>query len=522
VPDIIFHNGTILTMNPASPRASALAVRNGRILAVDDEDEVLASREKHTTVVNLQGRCLTPGIHDSHVHLTQHGLALSRLDLHEAPTLAAGLEHIAERAAELPAGSWILGSGFSTSRWGVRSLTKEQLDRAAPHHPALLTSQDMHSAWANSLALEQAGIHAGTPDPENGTLVRDERGAPSGLLLEHATALVRRVVPEPSDTELLEASRRAGEDFARLGITTVHHMAAEPAAYWRQLALAASRDDFPLRVWACIPHEDAEHATAVGLATGQGGARFTVGGAKFFADGALGSLTAWMLEPYAGTRETGMAVDGPEVLAGRLPLVIEAGLTPVIHAIGDAANRAVLDTLEATRSQWQAKALRPRLEHAQHLHPADVSRFAKLGVTASMQPDHLTFDARRIRELLPDRLSRAYAINSLLRSGAHVAFGSDTPVASPDWRRGLLAATRRCGADGRVLNEDECLSVEEALAAHTRGAAYAINREHRSGQLKVGFDADLTVLSHDPTVSTEALEVHGAMLAGRWTKELAW
>ena len=263
------------------------------------------------------------------------------------------------------------------------------------------------------------GVHAGTPDPENGTILRDADGEPNGGLLEHAATLIARVVPPPDDATLAEAVRRAGEDLARLGITTVHHMAYESPDGWRMMAHAASREGYPLRVWACIDQENAEHAAAIGLATGQGGDRFMIGGAKFFADGALGSLTAWMLEPYDGTHELGMPVHGPEVLAARLPVVIDAGLTPVTHAIGDAANRAILDALEATKPLWEAKGLRPRIEHAQHLHPDDIPRFGQLGVIASLQPYHLVFDAkthqeastwprgRRLRHAQPPRLRGA-------------------------------------------------------------------------------------------------------------------
>ena len=520
MPDLIFYNGSILTMDASNPRVSALAVRGGRILALGTAEEMLALARRDTERIDLEGRCLLPGFHDSHVHLSAHGLELSRLNLSRAETLEEGLELIQSRAAELPAGEWLLGSGFSTSRWDVQALAKEPLDRVAPHHPVFLRSQDHHSAWVNSAALARAGVNADTPDPPNGAILRDAGGEPNGGLLEHAAALISRAVPPPGDAALGEAVRRAGGDLARLGITTVHHMAYEAPDGWRMMAHAASRDDYPLRVWACIDQENAEHAAAIGLSTGQGGSRFMIGGAKFFADGALGSLTAWMLEPYSGTDERGMPVHGPEVLAERLPVVIAAGLTPVTHAIGDAANRAILDALAATKSLWAAKGLRPRVEHAQHLHPDDVPRFGELGVVASLQPYHLVFDAKRIKKLLPDRMGGAYAMRSLLASNAPLAFGSDTPVADPDVRLGLLAACRRLGADGEVLNPQELLSPDDALLAYTRGAAYAIGREERSGRLRPGFDADLTILSHDPLVSLDGLEVMGAMLAGAWTRPL--
>lgn len=519
--DVIFTNGTVLTMNPELPLAEALVVRGGRIAAVGSVQDVQSLNRPETQQVDLAGGCLMPGFHDSHVHLTQHGLELSRLKLDRTPSLGGALEQIGERAALQEVGSWLIGSGFSTSRWGVRTLGREELDPLTPEHPVYLSSQDHHSAWVNSRALEAAGIHRDTPDPPDGIIVRDESGEPTGLLLERAMTLVSRVLPQPSDEELRNALVRAGENLADLGITTVHHMDYEPTEYWRQLALAASQETFPVRVWACIAQEMLEHAAALGLATGQGGERFTIGGAKFFADGALGSLTAWMLEPYTGSDECGVAVHGPEVLAERLPMAIEAGLTPVIHAIGDAANRAVLDALTQTREAWRAKGLRPRIEHVQHLHPADLARFAELGVTASMQPYHMAFDAKRIRELLPERASGAYALRSLLDSGAQLAFGSDTPVADPDVRLGLLSACQREDEQGEVFYPQEALSTVEALAAYTRGAAWAIGRERRSGQLRPGFDADLVVLSDNPLEQLSGWQVQGTMVAGRWSKPLA-
>ncbi|MDZ7705426.1 MAG: amidohydrolase [Trueperaceae bacterium] len=521
MPDIIFYNGTILTIDPDAPQVEALAVRSGRILARGTKDELADMARPDTTWVDLDGRCLLPGFHDSHVHLTRHGLELSRLDLSSTPTQARALEQVAERAADLPVGSWILGSGFATSRWNVDTLHKEDLDRAAPEHPVLLQSQDHHSAWANSAALRLANVHVDTPDPQHGTIERHPDGDPSGLLLERAVELVFNAVPEPSAAELADALDAAAKDLARLGVTTVHHMAYEPASYWRALGLRASREDYPLRVWACVPQEDAESAAAIGLATGQGGERFCVGGAKFFVDGALGSLTAAMLEPYLGTTTTGVFVHGPDILAERLPIVIDAGLTPVVHAIGDAATRAVIDALEATLPQWQAKHLRPRVEHVQHLHPDDVSRFARLGAVASVQPSHLIFDAKRIRDKLGDRVHHAYPLRSLLNAGVHLAFGSDTPVAKPDTLESLRAACRRLDPDGAPLSPGESLAPDQALTAYTWGAAYAIGREHRSGQLRTGFDADFTVLSHNPLVSLDALSVEGTMVAGMWTLPLS-
>lgn len=517
--DSLFFGGPILTQDDNRPQA--VLVRGERLAFVGPLADAERLAGGAAARVDLRGRCLLPGFHDAHVHLTQHGLDLSRLDLFGTSTLEAALELVAERANEQAPGTWIEGSGLSMSRWDVAALDNRDLDAAAPHHPVVLRSQDGHSVWANTLALTQAGMTRDTPDPEGGVIERDSRGRLTGRLLELAAKALTAAIPQPSDAELQTALGRAAVHLAGLGVTTVHHMAYESARNWRQLALAASREGFPVRVWACLDHEHIEAAASLGLATGQGGARFAVGGAKFFADGALGSLTAWMLSPYAGTRTVGVTVHGPELLRRRFPKALDAGLTVVTHAIGDAANRAVLDVLEETRPVWTERGLRPRLEHAQHLHPDDVPRFGRLGVTASLQPVHLTFDAKRIGELLPDRQTGAYRTRALLDTGAALAFGSDTPVAPPDVLAGIRAACTRRAVDGTVLNPDEAVSVGEALAAYTCGAAYAIGRENRSGRLKAGFDADLVVLSHSPHEGLDGLEVAGTMLAGSWTKPLS-
>ena len=515
--DILFYGGPVLMQDEANPLAGAVLVRGERIAFVGSLVDAESLASPKVKRFDLAGRALLPGFHDAHVHLTQHGFDLSRLNLIQTQTLGEALTLVAARTQKQEPGSWIQGSGLSMSRWNVSNLDKRDLDRVSPQHPVSLRSQDGHSVWVNSPALERMGVGSDTPDPEHGMIERDSQGEPTGRLLELATKLLDAAIPQPSEAELQDALQQAGEHLASLGITTVHHMAYEPARNWRQLALAASRDDFPLRVWACLDQEHIEAADALGLATGQGGERFTVGGAKFFADGALGSLTAWMLSSYTGTDTVGVTVHGPEVLRERYPKALDAGLTLVTHAIGDAANRAVLDALEATQDLWQAKGLRPRLEHAQHLDPDDVARAAQLGVVVSMQPIHLTFDVKRISELLADRQGGAYRTKSLLDAGTALAFGSDTPVASPDVIAGIRAACFRKAVDGSVLSPAEALNVDEALAAYTKGAAYAISREHRSGRLKAGFDADFVLLSHDPHTSLEGLSVEGTMLAGEWT-----
>ncbi len=521
--EFIFYNGSILGMSSESLENSdplgnpkAVLIQNEKIITVGTEEEARRFASSKTQFYDLQGRCLMPSFHDSHVHLTLHGFELSQLRLDEAQTLGEALELISKRASEQPEGSWILGAGFLMSRWNVTELHKKELDRVAPHHPVFLKSQDHHSCWVNSAALQLAAITAFTPQPEHGEIVRDAAGEATGLLLERANSLIQQVLPAPTREDIQQALHSAAHHFASLGITTVHHMGAEPASYFREFASLASEPSFPIRIWACLNQEDIEHASSIGLATGQGGEHFQIGGAKFFADGALGSMTALMLEPYANTTTTGFPVHSFDYLMERFPLAISAGLVPVIHAIGDKANRDVLDALEQTKHLWQPLNMRPRIEHAQHLHPSDVARFAKLGVIPSMQSIHYRFDAKRIGELLPDRLEQAHAWRSLTDTGAVIPLGSDTPVATPDVMLGLKTAGSRKSEDGSIIGS-QTLTVDEALAGYTKHAAYAINWEKRSGQIKPGYDADFVIVSHDPNDTLENLSVYATMKAGHWT-----
>ena len=512
--------GSVLTIDPLAPRAEGVAVRGDRILAVGTASDLHVLAGPGTRVIELNGRCLLPGFHDAHVHYTRHGLSLSRLDLSDTRSLAEACDALSRWSARLGQQEWVRGSGFALNTWGLPAIGRGEaaaLEAAVGGRPTVLNSQDHHSIWASRAVLAMAGVTAATPTPSEGVVVRDEQGEPTGLFAERATELVNGVVPAPTTAELRTALERAAGHFAALGVTTVHHMAAEPADYFRELALTASDDAHGVRVWACLPQEVLESAADIGLATGIGGRNFVVGGAKFFADGALGSKTAWMLEPYAGTDSTGVPVDGPEVLSQRVPMAVAAGLTPVVHAIGDAANRAVVAAFESSAAALAARGLRPRLEYAQHMQHEDIAKAGALGIIASMQPIHLTFDAAAIDTLLSDRADRAYPMRSLKRAGAHLAFGSDTPVASPDVMVGLKAACRRRGAKGARVNAAESVAPDEALEAYTAGAAYAIGWEDRSGRIRAGFDADVVVLSHDPLVSLDGLAVVATMKGGVFT-----
>lgn len=522
--DILLINGRIYTMDPQCPRASALAVCGGRIRAVGGDDlRTLAG--PGTEVVDLEGRALLPGLTDSHLHLTWFALGLQQVDLTGTASLADVQARLAERVTATPAGEWILGRGWHQEEWPDRWFpTAAALDAVAPDHPVLLIARSGHALVANSTAMERAGVTAETPDPPGGRIVRDEAGRPTGLFLEEAMRLVQQVVPDPDAAALAQILPLALEHLARLGLTAVHDMSGLTAleAYQR---LREDGVPLPLRAVFYLPLEGLDHARALRLRFGLGDDFLRIGGVKVFADGALGPRTAAMLEPYIGEPENrGILTLEPEELREVVRQAAEGGLALAVHAIGDRANRLVLDALEVLPLENRAR-LRHRIEHVQLIHPDDIGRLAALGVVASMQPIHAVQDAPMAdRYWGPARCATAYAWRSLLDAGTVLAFGSDCPVESPNPFLGIHAAVTRSrpdeygGPEGWVPAQR--ITVEEAIRAYTWGAAWAAGLEDRLGTLTPGKWADLVVLDRDIFAADPSLipqtRVLGTMVGGRW------
>lgn len=529
VADILLVNGIIHPMDPRLPRADALAVAGERILAVggDDLRDLVGPQ---TQVVDLEGRCVLPGLTDSHLHLMWFALGLQQVDLTGAMSLAEVQRRVTERAAATPEGEWILGRGWDQEQWPDRRFpTAADLDAVAPRHPVMLTAKSGHALVANSLALARAGVTAGTPDPPGGRIVRDDTGRPTGLFLEEAMRLIQDAVPQPDAEAVLRALPAALDRLARLGLTAVHDMGDLMGleAYQRWLQ---ERGPLPLRIVFYLPLDGLEHARALRLRSGWGNDYLRLGGVKVFSDGALGPRTAAMLEPYLGEPENrGILTLEPEELRNVVRRAAEGGLALAVHAIGDRANRLVLDALEALPEEWRT-SLRHRIEHVQLLHPDDVGRPAALGVVASMQPIHAVQDAPMAdRYWGHPRCATAYAWRSLLDAGAVLAFGSDCPVEDPNPFLGIHAAVTRARADGYGGPDgwypQQRISVEEAVRAYTWGAAYAAGMEDRLGTLTPGKLADLVILDRDifavhPSAIPET-RVLGTMVGGRWTCPLS-
>jgi len=522
--NLLLYNGLIYTLNPAQPHATALAIRDDRILAVGDLQEVRAAAGHAAPEIDLAGQAVIPGLTDAHVHFTWHGLALQRVRLSNVVTLEAALAQIAAKVATLPPGAWLQGGGWNHGRWGGHWPTRADLDRVCPDRPAILVRRDGHSIWVNSQALALAGIDDTTPDPPDGVIQRDPQGHATGILLEGAQELVRRVVPTPTPAERLAALRLAQAEALSYGLTSVHippsPISSDGRETLRDLQILYSQGKLQLRCLAHLACPDLDAALALGLRSGLGDHWLRIGGLKIFADGSLGSETAEMLEPYTGRAGRGIAMFPEAALNTLIRQAYAGGISVVVHAIGDAANRKVLDAIAKTQQQPEqqnqqsvpgssvrsspgasAPALPNRIEHAQVLHPEDIGRFAALGVVASMQPAHATSDIQVAERLWGARCRTAYAWQALKSAGTVLAFGSDAPVEPLNPWPGIHAAVTRQRPDGTPEEgwyPSQRLSLADTLHACCIGPAMASGETGIKGMLAPGMLADLAILAVDP------------------------
>ncbi len=499
--DLLLFNGTIHTMDPSNPLVSALLMRGGKFLYAGDDAAArsLADQSGVKNRVDLKGACVLPGLTDAHLHLQYIALGLDAINA-ERPTMAEVLEAVADMAALKPAGSWITGFGWNHNVWGGQFPRAEQLDAVAADHPVVLEAKSGHAVWVNSYALRLAHLTAATPDPAGGEIVRTAGGEPEGTLLEEAVALVKDLVPKPAAPELMDAVRRAIQQAHRAGLTGVHDMDT-PLIFSIEQALHL-QGELTLRITKSIPLGFIDQALELGLHTGFGDDMLRIGGVKMFADGALGPRTAWMLEGFDSAPDnTGISTTDIAELRQAVFKANAAGLACAIHAIGDRANREVLDIYEQAIQKNLTGSLRNRIEHVQLLSPQDIGRLGKLKVIASMQPLHATSDMHISNLHWGKRSAGGYALKSQLQSGAVLALGSDCPVETWDPLQGIHAAVTRRRSDGTPGPDgwypEQRLSVYEAVQGYTSGPAYATGMEGRLGKLKAGFLADCVVLDQD-------------------------
>jgi predicted amidohydrolase YtcJ len=486
---------------PDDRPAEALGIAaDGTVAVVGTEQEVRAAACPEARVVDLRGGTALPGLVDAHGHVAGLGRTMEQVDLHGA----ASAEEAARRAAERAASSgspdaWVLGRGWDQNGWPDAAFPdRSTLDAVLPDRPVLLTRVDGHAAWANSEALRRAGIDAATPDPPGGAVLRREDGEPTGVLVDNAIDLVGARIPEPGPEERRAAIERAVQALASAGLTAVHDMgvsAGDLAAYEQ----IAQEGPLPLRIAVYL---DGTQPLPAGVTAGSLGPLLDVTGVKTFADGALGSRGALLLEDYADQPgHRGLAVTTTERMVDVGREAAARSLAIAIHAIGDAGIRNAIDAIELLR-EGGAVAGRARVEHVQVLSPADLPRLAPLGIVASMQPVHATSDMPWAEARVgPERIRLAYAWRSVQDAGATLAFGTDFPVEAFDPLATLWAAVTRRTGEGEPAGgwyPQECVGVAEALLAMTEGAARALGAETVRGRLEPGFQADVTVLDRDP------------------------
>ena len=497
-------NAKVWTGDPARPWAEGLAVNGDRIVAVGATEEIRAAAGA-ATIIDAKRQLLTPGFIDSHVHFLQGGFNLSSVQLRDARTRDEFIARITAFAATVPDGTWITGGDWDHELWGGELPRADWIDAVTPKHPVSVNRLDGHMVVANTAAMKAAGVTRATKDVEGGTIVRDAHGEPTGIFKDNASSLIDRAVPDPTPEMSDRALRTAMDYVAANGVTSVHHMGGwGDVATFRRARVARS---LKTRIYAAVPLATWERlrdtiASKEFGPDGRGDAWLRIGALKGFVDGSLGSHTAAFHEPFADApKDRGLLVNTPENLYKWISGADKAGLHVVVHAIGDRANAMLLDTYARVSTEDGARDRRFRIEHAQHLAPADIPRCASLGVVPSMQPYHAIDDGRWAEKVIgPVRIKTTYAFRSLLDTKAALAFGSDWPVAPATPLEGIYAAVTRRTIDGKNPNgwvPEQKISVEEALVAYTRSAAYAEFAEADKGVLAPGKLADFVVIDRD-------------------------
>ncbi|MBA3379635.1 MAG: amidohydrolase [Chloroflexia bacterium] len=499
----LVHGGPILTMDPDRPLVDAVLMQFGRIVASGTLDEVTTFCAGPVEELDLKGRLATPGLNDAHAHIMMTGFAQSEIPL-AAPavsSIAQITSLVAERAAATADGDWIIGQGYDQATLDEgRHPTRYDLDAVAPHQPVLLWRSCHHIAVANSRALELAGIIAGTPDPDDGTIDRDERGEPTGVLRESVTGLVTDVRPAPSDLDLAEALRLGGLEFRRNGFTSATEAGIRLPEQLRAYQRLWRAGDLPLRTYLMMIIDDTlDELAALGIQTGLGDDWLTIGPAKLFSDGSIGGRTARTRAPYEGDPDNyGIWMISPEKIEQRVIRAHNAGFQVGIHAIGDAAIEAVLDAYAAAQAQNPRADARHRIEHCSLLDEGLLDRIQQQGVVPIPGTTFLHYMRPvYLQNLGAERVRYAYAMKTFAERGIVAAASSDAPVVPVNPLLGIQTMVTRKDRLGDEIFPEESISIEDALHAYTWAPAFASFSDQRKGTLKAGYLADLTVFGSD-------------------------
>lgn len=513
--DLIVRNGCLYTQDNGLPHARAAAIGGGRILAVGDDEEIRALAGADTEVMDLGGRTVLPGFHDSHFHYHEWALGLRQLVLSGVASLPELVERVRDTAEHTAAGQWITGQGWNEGDWPrLRMPNRDDLDRAAPAHPVMLYRSDLHLVAVNSEALRIAGIDRRTPDPPQGLIERDGSGRATGILKDLAINLVKDRIPPATERDTLAAMTAGLPLLHRLGITGIHDFrlmggveGAAAFSAWQELDRTGR---LQLRSWVLLPGESLDEIVHIGLRTGFGNERLRVGHLKYFADGGMGARSAWLQDPYLDA-ESGMPLVPMDRLEKAVIRAERHGLAVAVHAIGDRANRELVRMFEKIdalrRSSACHKAGDPltriphRIEHVQMIRPEDLERMARLSLVASVQPPHLVDDMKMIDRAVGKRGAWVYPFQDMVASGLDPICGSDCPVADPNPFLGIEAAAtrrRRNGYPEGGWYPKQKLTVAQAVRGYTLAPALACGWSNQLGSLTAGKRADLVVLDQDP------------------------
>jgi predicted amidohydrolase YtcJ len=525
--DLVMTHANIWTGDAARPDAKALAIIGDRIVDIGGVDEIEHWRGSNTTVIDAEGRRVVPGFNDAHVHLVDGGTQLDNVDLKDAGSQAEFARRISERARSKP-GEWILGGDWDDQRWSPAALpTRQLIDDITNSAPVFVSRYDGHMALANSAALGRAGITERTPDPPGGAIVRDPAtGFPTGILKDAAMDIVTRVIPPMTPAQRLHAVKRALEHAATLGVTSVQDMnpSYDDVAVYADLA---NRGELTARIYAAPMETGWYDQARLGVHRSFGSPWLRIGAVKGYADGSLGSTTAYFFQPYADAPQTrgllSEEMQNVNLMRTRLMAADHAGLQLCMHAIGDAGISRILDLYgDVVRGNGE-RDRRLRIEHAQHIAPGDFDRFASLKVIASVQPYHAIDDGRWAeRRIGPERIKTTYAFRTLLDKGVRLALGTDWPVAPLNPLLTIYAAATRATLDGKNPNgwvPEQKITTAEAVAAYTRGSAVAEFQEGEKGTLARGRLADLVILSDDifniPQAQINEVKVLATIVGGK-------
>lgn len=531
---LVLFNGKVFTGDERGTMAQAVAVEGERIVAVGTTSEI-RGRFAGSREVDLQGRLVTAGFNDAHLHFMGGGLSLLRVDLNGSKTLKEAQDRIAAKVKEVPPGSWITGRGWDHTRWGGQWPTRQDLDAVAPNNPVFVLRVDGHVGWANSLAMTKAGVTRDTKTPDAGEVMRDAQGTPTGIFKETAQALISGTIPAPSPAESMRGAERALAEARRYGITSIQDNSGYETTKLYAELLRQNKLTVRVAEWQSfedtVPEIKRQRAEFAALKLDPFRIRIT--SLKGYVDGTLGSRTAAMLAPFSDDpHNSGIPRKTPEELTRMIVERDAAGFQICLHAIGDRANRMALDGFEAAAKRlgwpevkehdggvrlvtmkghdYQIAQFRHRIEHAQVIAPTDFARFRDLGVIASMQPSHAISDKRWAQDRLGEyRVQGAYAWHMMRSFGVHVPFGTDWPVEPINPYLGIYAAVTRQSTEGDPAGgwwPQERISIADAIRCYTAESAYASFEEKDKGLIAVGMLADLTVHSRDLlTISPEEI-----------------